>query len=468
MAGVTGAALLLALGTGGVAPAQEQDLGDARPVVPSPPDLCRPGARDPEVLGRGAVVPAEPEGEGDPAVRLVANFINFTATNPSGGVDSGKFGNTAQLQAGADVAFDSLGWKGTRLRFRQSLFLLRRNGKLDPGTNPPDTYSGGFWAQDVGSTLAGVPFPNFIPRTYLSELTVAQRFASRVDLQVGRMNPMNYFDTPDNCEAMLSCQNPVNLYDNLTLPPAFATWGARMQWLASDHDTIQAGIYQDYFASNRTSGFDWSFDKGSGAFIAAEFAHKEDFKAARLPVSYTVGAWHDTSAFSDPATGHPQRGSVGVYGRAQRALWRDGGAPGESPARHVMAFATFGYSPSSAQPYRGYAEIGMNVHGMVAAPLFDFVGAKIAYLRVSDSQIESERTFRLTTTGIDVRSANDQFRLELNGRVALSRTIRFEPSVQYVINPNVQFNDTRRALGPPRDGLVLAGVLYVNLTPLLN
>lgn len=404
--------------------------------------------------------------EATPAVALTGSFIDFLQANPSGGVETG-WGNTAQLQVGADVDLERLvGWSGAKVHVRESVFGLKRNAVLDPGAAPPGTLEGHFFAQNVGSTLGGAPFPNFIPDTYLSHLSLEQQLGSRLTIEVGRMNPMTAFDTPSNCENILSCQNPIVLYDNLTLPPAFATWGGRAQVKLTSGDSLQVGVYEDHFSLNTTDGFDWSLKGRSGWFYVGEFSHHEDFATARKPFSYTLGAFYDTSSFSDPLTRAAQEGSAGIYGRAQKVLWTRGAVAGQHPQQHVTGFATAGYGFGGAQPYETYVELGANYHGLWKSRPHDHVGAKLAYLRIRDHELEAERLTRLTLTGVDARGDNNQFRAELNAHIQLRPGMALEPVAQYIVNPNVQFSNPLVGTRAPKDGVVLGLVLHVDFQAL--
>jgi len=394
------------------------------------------------------------------AVTFSGHYLNFTESNPRSGSNPNSWGNTGQLEVGADFDMDKLtGWSGATVRLRESFFLLKRNAVLNSGDG-----SGHFWAQDTGSTLGGAPFPNFIPTSYLSELTLEQRISDKLTIEVGRMNPMMRFDTPSNCENILSCQNPVNLYDNLTLPPAFATWGALGRYQLNKNSYAQVGAHEDNFASGRTTGLDWSTDHCSGLFMIGEYGYRKDFGETAYPWNITGGVWHDTSDFTDPASGSIHQGADGAYMRAQKVAWRaDSGATTAKAGQYITSFATAGYSPSAAQSYRGYTEVGANYHGLFTSRPNDYYGVKLAYLRINDNQLESERQTRLALSGIDYRSSNNQYRLEVNGHIDIKQGVFLEPVVQYIKNANVQFG---RASGIPKDGVNLGLVLFVSLPSL--
>ena len=69
-------------------------------------------------------------------------------------------------------------------------------------------------------------FQDFAPITDLSQLTLKQTFTQVLKVQVARMSPTSEFEQPANCETLLSCLDPITIYDNRTLPPAVARWGA--------------------------------------------------------------------------------------------------------------------------------------------------------------------------------------------------------------------------------------------------
>lgn len=108
-------------------------------------------------------------------VEFKGMFIDWLESNPNSGVNPNQWGNTSILQVGADFDLGRImNLQGGKVHLRESFFLLRRNARLDPGSNPPTSISGHFWAQDTGSTLGGAPFPNFIPSNHLSVLSYEQ------------------------------------------------------------------------------------------------------------------------------------------------------------------------------------------------------------------------------------------------------------------------------------------------------
>lgn len=405
----------------------------------------------------------EPEDSSKP-VKFSAIFLNITEANPGSGVNRDSWGNTGLLQLGADINLAKVvNLNGTNIHIRESLFGLKHNAALDPGPNPPATLNGHFWAQDTGSTLGGAPFPNFIPNSYLSVLTVEQKLGEKSSVEAGRMNPMVYFDHP-NCENILSCQNPITIYDNLTAPPAYATWGAVGKFVPNKNHYVQVGVHEDNFDITRTTGFNWSSAKRSGWFYIGEYGYRTEFSENAYPGNVAIGLWHDSSHFADPSSGAAQNGSDGAYVRAQQVAWRkDGGTGTGRPSQYVMTFASAGYSPSSAQPYRGYLDVGANYHGLFPSRPQDHYGVKLAYLRINDNELDAEQRFRQHFSGIDYRSSNNQFRLEVNGHIEVKKGIFIEPVVQYIKNPNVQFATPFAASSAPKSGFNVGVVMFAAL-----
>ncbi len=403
------------------------------------------------------------------AFRLSATLINFTETNPGSGANPDQWGVASQLELGVDIDLQQVfDWNGATIEVRERIFKPKYNETLHFGSNFPATAQGHYWDQDVGSTLASTTFQDFVPTTYLSTFVLRQK-TGNMDLRIGRFSPTLEFDQPSNCETLLSCLNPITIYDNQTLPPAIATWGAFATYKLSNSDALKAGISQSDFRQLDSSGFDWSFRSGTGAFLAAEYTHGTPRTATDSGAFFTAGFWHDTSQFTDPLTALPQEGSSAVYGRLEEPLRRGiGRSTTGRPRTYLTAFSSVSYSFSSAQPYEGFVNAGLNLHGLQSKRPADHYGVNVAYLRVRTNELQAERALRLKLSGTSFRSANDQVRVEANAHLALLPTLYIEPSIAYIVNPNVQFATPTARYGPPRNGIVLGFVTFIDIRSLLH
>ena len=438
-------------------------------LIAGPPLAAQSASPDVEETAQAARVSAEStSGRPLSALSFVGTFLSFTETNPGSGVKPNQWGNTAQIELGADLNLDeALHWKGATLQVRESFFAPKYNASLNLGASPPSTETGHFWGQDVGSTLVVATFQDLVPASYLSQFTLEQKFGKRLDVQIGRSNPSMYFDQPINCDTILSCPGPLIQYDNDTLPPALATWEAVSKLEVNERDSFKAGISQVDFQQLSTSGFDWSSRSGSGAFLAAEYAHRETFMKSRRPTFLTAGVWHDTSTFSDPATSAKQKGSTAVYARFEKPLWRTDGADEKGkPHRFLTTFGTTSSSFSSAQPFRAFADGGLNLHGLQRNRVSGHYGVKLSYLRINTNELEAEQTVRQKLSGVSFRSSNDQFRAELNAHIAIKGPLFIEPSLAYVFNANVQIPTVSAAYGKPKGGFTLGFVVFLNIRSL--
>ncbi len=397
-------------------------------------------------------------------------MLNYTEGNPGSGPHPNRAGNTAQIEIGADWDLEeAIYWKGATFQVRESFFAPKVNGVLNVGSNPPSTETGHFWNQDVGSTLVTTTFQDFVPNSSLSQLTLDQKFGKRLDVQIGRSNPGMYFDQPINCGALLSCPEPLIMFDNTTLPPAIATWGAVAKIELNQENSLKVGASQADFQAQETSGFDWSFGKSSGAFLATEYAHREQFSTRSRPMLFTAGFWHDTSVFSDPATTARQKGSSALYTRFDKPVWRTTSEDQDGrPREYLTTFFTTSYSISSAQPFRTFGDSGINLYGLSSRQPLDHYGLKFTYLRINDNELTAEQRTRQSLSGVSYRSSNNQFKAEMNAHLRLSKALFIEPSVAYIVHPNVQFATPTATYGRPKDGFTLGLVMFMNLRSLVR
>ena len=153
-----------------------------------------------------------------PAFTFSGTLLNFTEANPGSGANPNQYGVTTQVELGVDINLErTIHWKGATLAVRESVFEPKYNASLHFGSNFPATAQGHYWDQDVGSTLVSTTFQDFAPTSYLSTFVLRQKAGNRVDLEIGRFSPTLEFDQPVNCETLLSCLDPITIFDNKTL-----------------------------------------------------------------------------------------------------------------------------------------------------------------------------------------------------------------------------------------------------------
>ena len=373
-------------------------------------------------------------------IDMHALLLNFFMTNPSTGINTGRSGNSGILILGADADLGNLvGLHGGYFHVEQSFFVLKHNVGF------PNSF-----ASDVGSYMAGQPFPNNTPNTYLSLLTYEQRLMSdRLQIEVGRMNASRYFEL-QNCENIATCLDPIAQFTADIAPPPFATWGGRARYALSDKQFAQVGVFEDHFSEVNTRGLDWSVRGATGALIMGEYGYKSSFANERYPLSYELIGFYNTSMQTDPGVsafgrsklffpGDPastRRGTGGAMFRWQKFVWRvdDGASPDPAP-RSLAVFGTVSGAPDPMQPYRAYAELGTTLFAPFANRPFDRISAKVSYVRVGDHELDFQHDARVIAGGPEVRTSPNEFRLELNAHIAVAKAIALEPLVQYVVPP---------------------------------
>ncbi|WP_322047972.1 carbohydrate porin [Paraburkholderia sp. J67] len=405
-------------------------------------------------------------------IDMHALLLNFFMTNPSTGVNTGRTGNSGILILGSDVDLGKLaGLNGGFFHIEEAFFVFKHNVGSAPNS----------FAGDVGSYMAGQPFPNNTPPNYLSLLTYEQHLmGDRLQLEAGRMNASRYFEL-QNCENIATCLDPIAQFTADIAPPPFATWGGRAKYLFNDKQFAQFGVFEDHFSEVNTQGWDWTTRNATGALIMGEYGYRSSFANARFPFSYELIGFYNTSNQSDPAygafgrskvlfPGNPadtRRGTGGAMFRWQKFVWRDDdGATADLAPRSLALFGTVSGTPDPMQPYRAYAEVGTTLFAPFAHRPFDRISAKVSYVRVGGHELDFQQDARAVSGGPDVRTSPNEFRLEIDGHFAIAKAVALEPMVQYIVNPDT-FNNPFSA-HVPHSGFVVGVTLIASLGDLLG
>ena len=276
-------------------------------------------------------------------------------------------------------------------------------------------------------------------------------FAGRVDAIFGRIFPgMDFAASPLYCNFMTLtiCGHP----RGLTAEQGFIdwpqnTWGGRVKVRPTPDTYVMGGVYASQpFPAGGRSGFDWSTNKITGAFYAAELAWEPVFGPDRLPGHYKVGAGYDTSSFADQfsdingdafaLSGLPPKTT---HGRTQfwvtfdQMLFRTGPAPNNG----LILLAAYAHDTPDNSLFQHFVWVGMLYSGFWPQRPNDQIGLAFTYYQVSPqlTQTESlEQEFGLPPTypfGVQSHAMV----LEANYNLPVYRGIQVQPEVEYFIRP---------------------------------
>ncbi len=140
-----------------------------------------------------------------------------------------------------------------------------------------------------------------------------------------------------------------------------------------------------------------------------------------------IGAWQYTATFDtlvgtdDEDLPLRRNGNAGIYGIADRTLWR-----GESAT--VAGFLRLGHAAGRFNQFDTYLGTGATLTGFWPARADDEIGLAIAATMTSDDYREAQR---LTGADADHHETN----IELTWRAPVTDWLTLQPGVQYIVNP---------------------------------
>jgi porin len=276
-------------------------------------------------------------------------------------------------------------------------------------------------------------------------------FDGRVDAVFGRVFPgMDFAASPLYCDFMTLtiCGHP----RALTAEQGFIdwpqnTWGGRVRVRTTAETYVMGGVYASQpFPGGGRSGFDWSTNKITGAFYAAELGWEPVFGRDRVPGHYKVGVGFDTSnfpnQFSDingnafvltglpPATSH---GRTQFWITFDQLLFRNGPAPNNG----LTVLGAYAHDSPDNSFYQQFAWLGMLYSGFWKQRPDDQIGAAFTYYQVSPSLTRTEsleQEFGLPPTypfGVQTHGMV----VEANYSIPIHPGIQIQPEFEYFIRP---------------------------------
>lgn len=206
-------------------------------------------------------------------------------------------------------------------------------------------------------------------------------------------------------------------------PPIFpvGALGVRLKY-TGDSYYIQAAVTDGVPGNpNNPHGTQIRFDKGDGSLSVVEFGYTPE--AAEGQYNKTaLGLWHYTAraADLDPAV-TAQRIDQGAYVLTERTLM----AEADNPAQGVSGFARFGFVNKDVYQADWSGSIGLNYLG-----LFDGRDDDAAGIAITTSHASGK--YRLLTG-----AKSSETIVELTYRAQVNDWFAFQPTLQYIRNPNM-------------------------------
>lgn len=391
-------------------------------------------------------------------VKTRAQFWNLSLKNLDTGTRQHSFGNSGDLFLGADIDLGTLAsLDGSTLHLEQTVYIL------DNGTGVP---TGPNWQGAAGSYFAGAPIHNDIAANQLSLLTWQQQWLDgHLETHLGRTNARRYF-LIYNCQAIVTCNDPVIDASTGILPPPYGAWGGYVKYQASPSLYVHGGAFEsnpvDYLKKRR--GLDFSTTDASGTTLLLGVGSKRVESLDPYRSHYEFNGYLNTSKQVDPLTGESDHGSAGAFFKFDQLLWRADDGQLRSP-RALGMFGSLSAAADDKQPFSHFAEVGVTYYAPFDRPQ-DKLNFKARYLRQSANEVEFQRQARIANGGDPRAGQRDVYALEANAVIALAPHVMVEPSVQYIFNPDNYYNPNATALS--NDGFVIGVQLIVDIGSLLG
>lgn len=277
------------------------------PIVPSDPAAT---ASEPWLLGDWNGLRTDLK---DSGIDFQFGYTGEFATNPTGGVES-RAAYAVQYSAGVTFDLDRLvGIPDAKFQ----VTLTQRTGRNLSDDARLGTLQEVQEIYGRGQTIR------------LTDFWYQQQFANGlIDWKIGRM-PVNedFGSFPCDFQNLTCCGSDLgNLVGNYIYNWPISQWATRARINLTGFGYVQVGIYD---VNPTYLGVDDQilpvfYSHSSGALIPVEVAWLPGFNGGRLPGSYKIGAWYDTSEANDVAedingrlfalSGLPARQHQGRYG----------------------------------------------------------------------------------------------------------------------------------------------------------
>ncbi|KQP39467.1 carbohydrate porin [Methylobacterium sp. Leaf106] len=396
------------------------------------------------------------------------NIYDFYQANPSAGLRTGEQSNAAYFVLSMTADMQKLaGIAGGSINFTQTFFGLVRNLNM---------------AGDIGDTTVGYQPPYTPNSTRLSLLTYQQKLLDdRLVVEVGRTHPDRYYGLPP-CNSINSCFQDMFYFNAGFTSPLFGVWGANIAYKLSPTTYIQAGAFSVNPNTNVLSGYDFGYERLSGAVVMTEIGRKTDYTMEAYPGRVSLTGFYNTADHDDnfktiagtskglnPGTPSLQKsGTSGVVLTGTQTLWRaDGGRDASNPhPTAISAYTGTGYAFDPTIPIRFNSFAGLLLQAPDQGRPNDTYGIKANWQRLNQNYADFLSDANFISGGTGEPYSRDKFVFEVNAHFDLGAGVVLEPVVQYVVNPNSFYNPytARRA----KDGFYGGFTLVVPLGTLLG
>lgn len=212
------------------------------------------------------------------------------------------------------------------------------------------------------------------------------------------------------------------------------SFGTRLAFAPTVTTYVMAGLYDGVPGDPaHPYGTQVVFGTGDGLFAIGEAGMHSADDAPYYKLA--IGGWYHTRRFDD-YTGRTRNENSGLYGLAERELWRDA-----ESGRSVGSFVQIGTAEGDRNQTGIYLGAGLNVTGLLPARPSDVFGVGIAQARNSGRFLDANPALR------DAETA-----LEFTYQLAPTSWLTLQPDLQYIIDPSTD---------PATDDAVVVGMRFL-------
>lgn len=386
-------------------------------------------------------------------------MTNLSVTNPSTGINTGKWADYFTVFFGADIDLQKLvGLPNTQIHFTEAW-------------EPPGHNTANFTFQ------TGSAFTPLVPVTVwndLIKLTLSHDLLDkRLHLEYGRMNLTDDFFLATMCSGCIVSTPAIT---ELGVPGLTkSVWGARLAYTLSPHARLGLGVLEDNSTLFRSSsGWDWSTKTRTGYSVVANYTYGTNFADGRYPLKAEAGIYHSTTPYSDAlyntdgstrslnpmgtALKH-ESGTWGLYGHGRKVVWAEG-AGGFVP-ENVAVYGGALVTPGSGQSFPLEAYGGVEYGGFLKDNPVSLVGSTIRYIKLSSKRAVFEQQLSTVTGNGSDRVSRNTFSFDLHAQHGIVPGVLVNGFAQYLLNPNRMHGGP--AMGPTRSGWMFGVALLVDL-----
>ncbi|MDR3526197.1 MAG: carbohydrate porin [Rhizomicrobium sp.] len=397
----------------------------------------------------------------DHGIAIQADIVDDAARNLSGGLRLGG-ANAGVGRFGADLDLQKLlGIDHAKLHVLMAQF-----------------YGDSVQSTDIGNAIKVQGWYYPYQQLGLAQFAYEQDFLNDTfNIYLGRTNATGLFARSTyGCEFVSAPNCPYFLplmTGGLSGFP-YVTWGGRIEYRPTTRLYIETGVFEINPQRKSNQGFDWSFNGSTGVTVPFEVGYRTSFKDDNYPRHLQIGGWYNNANYTDPLLntagqsrvfqpGAPRTysgGRAGFYALADQVVYRP-----DSSQRNLALFASTAEPFDGRETFQSESSLGAVFTGTIANRPQDRLGVMVTYVTFTDKELGYMNDL-LIKAGSASRVSDNELMFEVNYDYKLGYGFRFEPNVQYIVNPDISGNT--RANRAPGDALVVGIRLAFNMSQALG